>query len=434
MVNKILGTTGTRVLNAAFNLLILIVLTRELGSSGFGIVSLIILAVTFIQLFIDLLAGSGIIYYTSRKPLAQLLFPAYGWIVFSGTLYYLFVQCGNYFFPELLVLLIPAGFEYHVLFLSLLNALMLTHYNVLIGQTRIKTYNFIFVVQITTLLISVVIRYYFLHEEAVVSFVYCLYLAYGVGAGLSFVSLISGLKPLKIQGWSQTSLAVLKYGFISQVANLLHIGNKRISYYILRYFGGLPAVGIYGVGVQLTEGLRLIGQSISLVQFSSIAGQTDNKYAARLTIQLMKLSVIITLLALIVLVIIPTDLYLFLFKKDFADLKILIIALSPGVLALSANTIFSGYFAGTGKPSVSMKVNAIGFIITLITAIPFIAIQSYIGAAVAASISYSITVLAQYLIFKKETKTTLKDWLISRNDLIEIKRMISLLLKTNRSS
>ena len=434
MVNKILGTTGTRMLNAAFNLLILIVLTQELGSAGFGTISLIILALTFIQLFIDLLAGSGIIYYTSRKPLAQLLFPAYGWILFSVSLYFLFTQAGKSSFPELLVMLIPTGFENHILYLSLLNATMLLHYNVLIGQTRIKTYNLIFVVQITALLLSVIVWYYILNEKVVESFVFCLYISYGVCAVLSFVSILPALSPLNISGWQKASIAVFKYGFVSQVANLLHIGNKRVSYYILRYFGGLPAVGIYGVGVQLTEGLRLIGQSISLVQFSTIAGQNENNYAARLTIRLMKLSVGITFFALLVLIVIPTDFYLFLFKKDFADLKSLIVALSPGVLALSANTIFSGYFAGTGKPVVSLKVNAVGFVITLITAIPLIAIGSYIGAAVAASVSYSITVLAQYFIFKKETKTTLKDWLISRDDWIEIKSMIFPLLKTNRSS
>ncbi len=64
MLKNILGTTGTRVLNAFVNLIILISLTRELGSEGFGVIMLILLAITIIQLFIDLIAGSALIYFT----------------------------------------------------------------------------------------------------------------------------------------------------------------------------------------------------------------------------------------------------------------------------------------------------------------------------------------------------------------------------------
>ncbi len=432
MINKILGTTGTRMLNAAFNLLILIVLTRKLGSVGFGTISLIILAITILQLFIDLLAGSGIIYYTSRKPIPQLLFPAYGWILISASLYALIVWTVGQYFPEMLNMVIPEGFELHVLFLSILNALMLLHYNLLIGQTRIKRYNSIFVIQISVLLVSVILRFYLQNDNSVHAFIYSLYLSYGFGAFLSFAAISKYVKSINMHGWLHTSKAVFRYGFISQIANLLHIGNKRFSFYILRYFSGLPAVGIYGAGVQLTEGLRLIGQSISLVQFSSIAGQADTRYAVNLTVRLMKLSFIITLLALIILLIIPSDVYVTIFKKDFGDIKVLILALSPGLLALSINTIFSGYFAGVGRPKVSMIVNAIGFVVTLFAAGLIIPLYGYIGAAVAASLSYSTTVLAQYIIFKKETKTCLKDWLITKQDWFEMKNIVHILLKTNK--
>lgn len=138
----------------------------------------------------------------------------------------------------------------------------------------------------------------------------------------------------------------------------------------------------------------------------------------------MKISLLVTIMALIILLAIPSDLYVLIFKKDFSDLKILIIALSPGVMALAANTIFSGYFAGIGKPKISMQVNALGFIFTVVSAWVLIPLFDYTGAAMTASISYTVTVIAQYIIFKKYTKTTLIEWIPDKSDLLAIKSIV----------
>ncbi|NQU32070.1 MAG: lipopolysaccharide biosynthesis protein, partial [Bacteroidetes bacterium] len=80
MIKNILGTTSTRILNAILNLAILVLLTRELGSEGFGVIVIILIAITIIQLLVDLIAGSAIIYFSSRTDLIKLLIPSYIWI------------------------------------------------------------------------------------------------------------------------------------------------------------------------------------------------------------------------------------------------------------------------------------------------------------------------------------------------------------------
>lgn len=424
MIKKILGTAGTRVLNALFNLVILVVLTRELGSAGYAIIVLVILAITILQLAIDLVAGSAIIYFTTRKPLIQLIFPAYGWIVLILSIYTGIAYLGPQFFPKSFYLLVPEGFEYDVLFLTLLNAIMIIHYNVLIGQTRIKIYNQIFVVQTCTLISSVLIYYYFFNSKSAEAYINSMYIAYATGGLLSFLAIVPGLKGASLNGWFNTTKSVIGYGITSQTANILHIANKRISLWLLKYFSGLPAVGLYGAGMQLTEGLRLIGQSISLVQFSSIASQDSPEYSRQLTIRLMKLSLLVTLVALIMLLVIPSSVYVVIFKKDFSDLKLIIAALSPGVLALSANTIFSGYFSGIGQPKVSLIVNAIGFVVTLLVAWLLIPVLDYTGAALAASASYSSSVMAQYYIFNRQTGTRFREWIPDKSDYLIIKTLI----------
>jgi O-antigen/teichoic acid export membrane protein len=322
----------------------------------------------------------------------------------------------QYLFPVLYSTIIPSGFEIHIFTLALLNALMITHYNLLIGRERIRTYNWIFTIQIMTLLGTFMAGIFMFNDHSPKAYVNALYYAYGIGGILAFASVIKTSGKMFLKGWLKVLKQVIHFGFISFIGNILNVGNKRISFYVLRYFTGLSALGIYNAGVQLTEGLRIIGQSISLVQFSSISNTNDTEYAKILTIKLMKFTLSLTLLAVIVLLAIPESLYTWIFSKDFTEVKPIIVALSPGVVALAANNIFSHYFSGLGNPKVNMWANLVGLFFTLVLAFTLIPLLGYIGAAITASVSYISSVVYQYFIFRKETNTKLKEWIPTKKD------------------
>jgi len=210
---------------------------------------------------------------------------------------------------------------------------------------------------------------------------------------------------------------ILKYGLPTQSAVMLHIGNKRLSFYFIRIFAGLSPLGIYSAAVQLTEGLRLIGQSISLVQYSTISNSRDKEYARVLSIRLMKFTLILTLLALLVLLVIPESVYDLAFSRDFTVIKTVVLILSPGVLALAANTIFSHYFSGVGQPAVNLHANVVGFVFTLVFAFLLIPPYGYLGAAATASVNYLASVVYQYIIFKRQTRTRFSEWVLQKEDL-----------------
>ncbi len=429
MLKKIVGTAGTRLLNAAVNLVILLLITNKIGSEGFGVIALIMVDITVIQMFIDLLAGSALIYFSSRANAGQLLFPAYLWIgvvILTFFLLSLFMQA---VFPVVYATVIPAGYEIHILMLALLNALLITHYNLLLGREKIKVYNIIFTVQILVFLGVFLYGIFVIHDETPASYVHALYLAYGIGAILGFYTLLRTVGRLFIQGWKDVLRKVVNYGIISFSANILNVGNKRLSFYVLRYFTGLSSLGVYNAGVQLTEGLRIIGQSISLVQFSTISNTNDPGYAKHLTIKLMKFTVMLTLAALFILVALPEQVYSLLFSKDFTGVKLIIIALSPGVMALAANNIFSHYFSGLGNPKVNMRANLVGMIFTFILAFTLIPVFGYVGAAITASVSYISSVVYQYFVFKKETQTRLTDWIPVKKDLSDFVILVKDVLK-----
>jgi O-antigen/teichoic acid export membrane protein len=273
-------------------------------------------------------------------------------------------------------------------------------------------------------LLVFVAELFFFDNMTVTAYLIALYFAFSVGTILGFFTVIKKAGPLVMDGWTKVIKEVIRYGFITQMANLLSIGNNRLSFFFIKYFSGLSPLGIYTAGIQLTEGLKLIGSSIAVVQFSAISNTRDKDYASNLTIKLMKFSLALTTLAVMVLVILPESFYVFLFSNDFTGVKPVIIALSPGVIALAANNIFSHYFSGLGNPKINLYAKGVGFIFTLILAIILIPEFGLVGAAITASVSYISTVIYQYVVFKKQTNTPLRAWAINKNDFSDFKILV----------
>ncbi len=414
---NILHTAGTRILNAVFNLAVLLLITNFIGSKGFGIISLIVLDITVIQLFMGLLAGGSLIYFASRHKTVKLLLVSYLWISFVTLAFacigWLFLMLFPSFFGDV----VPKGFELDILLLGLLNGFMQIHYNLLIGQKRIPVYNLIFSIQITLFLIIFVLELLLNKENGPEAYVMAMYISWGIGSILGLFQIIKKIKAFSLQGWKIVLGEIGRYGLPTQSAVMLHIGNKRLSFYFIRIFAGLSPLGIYSAGVQLTEGLRLIGQSISLVQYSAISNSHDKEYARILSIKLMKFTLLLTFLALLILLVIPQNIYQLAFSQDFGVVKTIVWVLSPGVMALAANTIFSHYFSGVGKPAVNLRANVIGFIFTLLFAFLLIPPYGYIGAASTASLNYLASVIYQYIVFQRQTHTRFREWVLRIGDM-----------------
>lgn len=430
MLKKIIGTTGTRILNAFFALVVLYLIANYVGSEGMGIIGLIILGISIIQLIVDLFAGSALIYYASRTNIAKLLIPAYLWLAVVITTISLLFSITNSILPsETIEVVVPKGFAIHILLLSALSGFMITHYNLLMGKGRIKAYNILFTIQICTTLITFLVMLFIFKNTSVYAYLTALYLGYGLSAFLGFFAIIYKMKSLDLKGWQSTTRKVLHYGMVTQLANILNIGNNRISFYIIRHYFGLSILGVYNAGIQLTEGLRVIGQSIAVVQFSAISNTKEPEYARVLTIRLMKLSVLLTAIALLVLIAIPEDIYSMILTRNFSGVKPVVIALSPGVMALAINNIFSHYFSGVGNPKINLNAKISGLIFTIALVFILIPAYGYIGAAITASISYSVTIIHQYIVFKKQTKTRFSEWIPAKKDIKEFKLIIRTAMK-----
>lgn len=414
MLRKILSTTGTRVLNAISGIIILWMATNKLGKEAWGISGIILLNISIILLIVEV--GSGLVYFSSRYSLKSLLKISYRWmaLVIGGTALLFGILS---LFPHLYQIVIPEGYGIHILALSTINAVHGCNMNVLLGNKKITAFNSLFVLQFSLQLLSMAGFIYFVGLKDERAFVYALYVSYLMPALVGWLLIAPFFKSGKSPAAVAKAATILNYGSMTQLSSIAHIINKRLSFYFLKSLTGLGSVGIYNSGVQLTEGLRLIGQSISLVQFSEISNSNDNIASAKLSITLLKFSVGLTTLALLVLIAIPREVFEWIFSKEFGDIKIVILSLAPGVIALAANTIFSHYFSGTGQPRYNLFASLTGLAVTIPSLIILVPRFGLVGAGISASLAYSMAVVYQGWVFHKKTSTGFRDLLISKADI-----------------
>lgn len=405
MFNKIISTLGTKIFSGIINFLIILITAHQLGAEGRGLISLLITTITFVLLFNNFMGGTTLIYLASRHNITNILISTYSWA---------FLVCTSAFFI-FNILEIKGSLD--IYFLSLLFSLTAINLNILTGQEKINLNNIISLLQVVLNFVLLSIFFIILNKKNLSYFILSLYTCYGLSFIISLILLRRDIKFKFSNLLIRDMKAVLKYGFISQLANIFQFLNYRLNYFLLEHYGDTKDVGIYSTGVSLAEAVWLIGGSLALVQYSRISNSQNKNESKVLSLNLAKLSLFLSATAVIILLILPSSVYTFLFGKEFYQLKSIILILSPGILSLGLSLIFSHYFAGVGNYHINAITSFIGLIITLVigsTLIPNLGIS---GAGITSSIAYISTSTLLLIIYLRKTQTNLSELLPTKFDI-----------------
>ena len=79
MFKKILNTFGTKMLAAALNFVIAIIISQTLGDTGKGTQALLLTTISFILIFSDIICGASIIYLALRHSFKKILVASTIW-------------------------------------------------------------------------------------------------------------------------------------------------------------------------------------------------------------------------------------------------------------------------------------------------------------------------------------------------------------------
>jgi len=415
MFKKILGTGLTRVLNLLVGFITMMMGTKVLGSAEWGIGFTVLTDVTFLLIGIEFLAGSGLVYFTPRKKLSTLMAVSYSWIFIVMALYGLLFWVLS-FYPEVSDRIVPRGYEFITLLLTFVYSFHNFNLNVFLGKEKVGTFNWIFLLQIFVQVCSMALFIFVFHITDAHAFVYSLLCGYSVAFVVGFFLMIPLVKHDGYDPFLLTAKEMFRYGYVIQLSTLVSTLNRRMSIYLLRQHCTEESVGVFGAGSQVGEGVKVFGLSISMVQFSRLSNLTDEEKIVKLTIKFLKITVVLTLIALLVIACLPVSFFEWLFSDEFGQVKEIILLMSPGLLFLSAQMIFSHYFSGTGVPKYNLYGSLTGLAVTIpctFLLIPYMGIR---GAAIAFSCTYTAIMLYQWFTFKRLTGVKAKDLLLTKED------------------
>ena len=426
MFKKILGTGAARGVNVLTQLATLIMGTRCLGAAEWGKAFIAQTDITFLLIGIELIAGSGLVYFTPRKKLNTLMTISYGWIAFVMLFYVVLFQVFS-FFPDFYHNIVPEGYAWLVLLMTFIYSLHEFNLNHFLGKEKVATFNWLFLAQILIQVTMMAVLIFALNVRTAKALLYSQLCGYSLATLIGWMLLFPTLKREEREPLKDSLKEMLHYGAFMQLSMLVSTLNKRLGLFLLNTHCDERSIGVYASGTQVTEGVGIVSQSIGLVEFSALSNTENKQRASILTLRFMKLSVLLTFTALLVICLLPTSFFEWLFSAEFSNIRPVILLIAPGVVFISAHTVLANYFSGTGRPKYNLYASLIGLSVTIVSAfilIPWLGIR---GAAITTTLTYTALFVYQWIVFHRLTGSRLRQLVITKDDLVwvttEIKQL-----------
>ena len=414
MFKKILNTFGTKIAAAIINFLIAVVLSQTIGDVGKGTQSILLTTITFILIFSEIVSGESIVLLTPRHTFKQILIPSALW---SSLIAVIMGFAIGQFYPGL-----NADLVIHVAILSLISSLSGINFRYLIGKEEIKKANYNTLLQPVLIIFTLLIYYVFLKKTDIYGYIIALYAAYSGSFLLGIWMLRDEYANLKIgkkTDYQGVLKDLFKYGFLNQTGHFVQFFNLRLSYYLLDNYMDKGRVGVFSNAVSLAEAIWIISNSIALVQYAHIANTDDRRYAQKLTLDLTKICLAISALAVIVLALLPPQVYIFVFGDEFGEMANIIRILAPGVLLYCVFLILGHYYSGIGRYQMNTFASLCGLAVTFILGFTLIPRLDVAGAALTSTISYSVNAIFLFCFFLKESDFKWRDFILTKKEITE---------------
>jgi O-antigen/teichoic acid export membrane protein len=408
MLKSSLITIGTRGLTAVINFLLAVISARYLGAEGRGFISIFILNSTLVQLAAGFIGGAALVYLFPRHHKARLYFASLYWVTAASLLIPLLIAALSKDARSTLGLLIAV---------SWLQSVLRVQSGYLISQERMLANNLINLLYPFAAILSVWIFFEWLQRISPV------YFLWAVLAG-SLASVLAGVFTLRNEKifipvfnvFSELK-AAWKYGYVVQTGNIIQLLNYRLSYYLLDYFLGKAAVGLFSMATSLAEVLWITTNSFAVNLYSKISNSSDAEKNISQTLSTLRLVLAATVVPSIMILILPGEFYAFIFGEEFFHLASIFPWLIPGVLLLTINIILVHYFSGSGQPAVALKASLLAFVSLIVFSFTLIPAMGTKGAALASSVGYTASALSAIYFFNKVKRLRVKDFVFSRSDL-----------------
>lgn len=408
--------------------LLIIIIARVLGRELQGNYALITTFPAILMMFVNLGMNISTVYYVSRQEIdpGESFFNN---LIIGVALSIIGIVAGFitiYFFGDIVFKDINDHSYVYLILIGLPFMLLNTFFQTIFqGIQDFKVFNTILVVtQITNflLVLILIVLFDFGLMGALIAFI--------SGHALTFVFIL--IFSVKRFNLSRENLKLnvpylrksFHYGFKSYMSNLVTFLNYRINIYLLGFFIGNGAVGLYFTALNLGEKLSVFTQSISSVLLPRIASMGTEEERNQLTSIVSRFTMVFMLVLSIVIFFI-IDFIAPVLGHEYKETPFFLKILLPGISLLAVEKLLSNDLAARGKPEINMNVSIFNVIFSTILNIILIPKYGATGAAIATSISYSLSFIIKAVIFKKVTGEPFAKFLLfKREDVLLVKRLL----------
>jgi O-antigen/teichoic acid export membrane protein len=203
------------------------------------------------------------------------------------------------------------------------------------------------------------------------------------------------------------------FGVQGQLSNLIQLLNLRLDSYLILLFVSSSGVGLYAVGVSLSEGMWFIANSVGVVLLTNLTA-SDDESAARMTPVVCRNTLLVTGLAAIGAAIVAPWLVPAIFGAEYEDSVLPFIWLLPGTVAAAGTKILAAYVFSRGKPLVNAQIGFVTLIVTVVGDMILIPIFEVPGAAAAASAAYIVSLVLTALAYRRLSGGSINDAVLPR--------------------
>jgi O-antigen/teichoic acid export membrane protein len=413
MVKKIIATLFTKGFVALINLAILLISSRELGGDVRGQVSLLILNIAVIQAINEIYTGYALVHFIPKFSLVKLYRNGLLFTVLCtlGSLLFFFSLS---FFSQKQSLIQLKEQLVHITLLSFIMIMYSFHTVIILAKENIRLYNFLNFFQPTILLSMLSIQIYVLKNTSLMSFIFSLYVSYSLSLIISCYGMYIIFKCNDLKTTVFNRAQIFKNGFQNQIANLSHMLSNRFNFYLI---SSNVLVGVFSTATSLIESVLIISSSAASIVLTHVANRSEDNNHVRVTYLLSKVCFIFSAFAVLMILCIPSSLFIYVLGQDYALVKSIMLALSPGILCISFSTIISHYFSAIGNQRLIAIANFSGLFTTIVSSYFLINRYQIFGACYATVLSYLVASLVLVVMFMKENKLSIRSLFQFRNDI-----------------
>lgn len=183
------------------------------------------------------------------------------------------------------------------------------------------------------------------------------------------------------------------YSLPCYLGNLVQFLNYRLDVFLVAYYVGPRALALYATAVGLGQLLWLPSLALQSVLFPTLTSMTDNQQRIRIAAQGARILLLMSLVLAAVLAAVAPWLIGLLFGPAFAGSAPALWLLLPGIVVLTASQQLATFPMAIGRPQLNLIAAFVGLLATLVFNAILIPKIGFLGAAIASTVSYSLTML-----------------------------------------